>query len=58
MNKATKSLTLYLSASVVRYPTSDASLLAPAYHPKVPNFSACVYKNVGAHLCGYTCMYM
>lgn len=38
MNKATKSLTLYLSASVARFPTSDASLLAPAYHPKLPKF--------------------
>lgn len=51
----------FVSASVVRLSTSDASLLTPAYHPKLPiSFCmyVCVHTNAGAHLCGYICMYM
>lgn len=43
----------FVSASVVRLPTSDTSLLTPAYHPKLPIFFACmcVFTRMRVHIC-------
>lgn len=50
MNKATNSLTLHLSTSVVRLPTSDVSLLTQIFLILL-HACVCVFTRVWVHIC-------